>query len=68
MTYEEFLNIPVSVYDDLETILLLKQKHFMDITTQEIEIWEHMERFAQEQDKSTDLRMQKRKLEELFRK
>jgi len=68
MTYEEFLNNPGGVLRDWETILLLKQKHFMDITTQEIEIWNHMERFAQEQDKSADLRMQKRKLEELFRK
>jgi hypothetical protein len=68
MTYEEFLDIPVSVLKDLETILILKDKYHMDITTQEREICEHINRFAEEQNKSAELRKQKRKLEELFRK
>lgn len=68
MTYEEFFNIPVSVLRDLETILILKDKYHMDITTEEREICEHINRFADEQNKSAELRKQKRKLEELFRK
>lgn len=68
MTYEKFLNLPVSVLRDLETILILKDKYHMDITTEEREICEHINRFADEQNKSAELRKQKRKLEELFRK
>jgi hypothetical protein len=68
MTYEEFLDIPVSVLKDLETILILKDKYHMDITTQEREICEHINRFADEQNKSAELRKQKQELEKLFRK
>jgi hypothetical protein len=68
MTYEEFLNIPVSVLKDLETILILKDKYHMDITTEEREICEHINRFADEQNKSAELRKQKQELEKLFRK
>ena len=68
MTYEEFLNIPVSVLKDLQTILILKDKYHMDITTEEREICEHINRFADEQRKSAELRKQKQQLEELFKK
>ena len=68
MTYEEFLNIPCGVLKDLQTILILKDKYHMHITTQEREICEHINRFADEQNKSAELRKQKRKLEKLFRK
>jgi hypothetical protein len=68
MTYEEFLNIPVGVLKDLQTILILKDKYHMDITTQEIKICEHINRFADEQDKSSALRKQKQQLEKLFKK
>ena len=68
MTYEDFLNIPVSVLKDLQTILILKDKYHMDITTEEREICEHINRFAEEQNKSAELRKQKQQLEELFRK
>ena len=68
MTYEEFLNIPVSVLKDLEIIITLKVKYHMDITAQEREICEHINRFAEEQDKSAELYKQKQQLEKLFRK
>lgn len=68
MTYEEFLNIPVSVLKDLQTILILKDKYHMDITTEEREICEHINRFADEQNKSAELQKQKQELEKLFRK
>jgi len=68
MTYEEFLNIPGGVFKDLQTILILKSKYNMDTTSEEREIWEHIKRFDEEQSKSADLRMLKRKLEELFKK
>lgn len=68
MTYEEFLDIPVSVLKDLETILLLKSKYQMDLTSEERKICEHMERFYDEQVKSLELRKQKQQLEKLFRK
>jgi hypothetical protein len=68
MTYEEFLDIPVSVLKDLETILLLKSQYQMDITSQEGEIWEHLKRFYDEQTKSAELYKQKQQLEKLFRK
>jgi len=68
MTYEDFLNIPVSVLKDLQTILILKDKYHMDITTEERKICEHINRFADEQIKSAELRKQKQELEKLFRK
>ena len=68
MTYEDFLNIPGGVLKDLQTILILKGKYHMDITTQEREICEHINRFADEQNKSAELWKQKQELEELFRK
>jgi len=68
MTYEEFLNIPGGVLKDLQTILILKDKYHMDITTQEIKICEHINRFSDEQDKSFVLRKQKQQLEKLFKK
>ena len=68
MTYEEFLNIPVSVLKDLQTILILKDKYHMDITSEERKICEHINRFAEEQSKSAELRKQKQQLEKLFRK
>ena len=68
MTYEEFLNIPVSVLRDLETILILKDKYHMDLTTEEREICEHINRFADEQIKSAELWKQKKQLENLFKK
>jgi len=67
MTYEEYLNIPVNTLNDLETILLLKSKHCMEITAQEKEIWEHMMRFYSEKTKSYELREEKQKLEKLFK-
>ena len=68
MTYEDFLNIPGGVLKDLRTILILKDKYHMDITTEERKICEHINRFADEQNKSAELRKQKQQLEELFRK
>jgi len=68
MTYEDFLNIPVSVLKDLQTILILKDKYHMDITTEERKICEHINRFADERRKSAELWKQKEQLEKLFRK
>ena len=68
MTYEDFLNIPGGVLKDLQTILILKDKYHMDITTEEREICEHINRFADEQRKSTELYKQRQQLEELFKK
>ena len=68
MTYEDFLNIPVSVLKDLQTILTLKDKYHMDITTEERKICEHINRFADERRKSAELWKQKEQLEKLFRK
>jgi prephenate dehydrogenase len=68
MTYEEFLNIPGGVLKDLQTILILKDKYHMDITTEEREICEHINRFADERRKSAELYKQRQQLEELFRK
>jgi hypothetical protein len=68
MTYEEFLNIPVSVLKDLQTILILKDKYHMDITSEERKICEHINRFADEQRKSAELWKQKEQLEKLFKK
>lgn len=68
MTYKDFLNIPGGVLKDLQTILILKDKYHMDITTEEREICEHINRFADEQRKSAELWKQKQELEELFRK
>jgi len=60
MTYEEFLNIPGGVFKDLKTILILKDKYHMDITTEEREICEHISRFADERRKSAELWKQKK--------
>ena len=68
MTYEEFLNIPVSVLRDLETILILKDKYHMDTTAEEREFLEHISKFGEEQIKSDELRKQKKQLENLFKK
>ena len=67
MTYDEFLNIPVSVLKDLETIILLKSQYQLETTSQELEIYEHMIKFYDEQKKSYELRGQKQKLEKLFK-
>lgn len=66
MTYDEFLDIPVSVLKDLETILLLKSQYQMEITSEERKICEHMERFYDEQIKSYELYIKKQQLEKLF--
>lgn len=66
MTYDEFLDIPVSVLKDLETILLLKSHYQMEITSEERKICEHMERFYDERVKSVELHKQKQKLEKLL--
>ena len=66
MTYDEFLNIPVSVLRDLETILLLKSQYQLETTSQELEIYEHLIKFHDEQRKSYELRKQKRQLEKLL--
>ena len=68
MTYEEFLDIPVSVLKDLETILILKDKYHMDITKQEEELCRHISKCYGEQIKSYELFKNKEKLERLFRK
>lgn len=68
MTYEEFLDIPVSVLKDIKTILILKDKYHMDITTEERQICEHINKFADEQKKSYELNKQRRELEKLFEK
>ena len=66
MTYDEFLDIPVGVLKDLETILLLKSKYQMDLTSEERKICEHMDRFYDEQVKSLELNKQKQQLEKLL--
>ena len=66
MTYDEFLDIPVGVLKDLETILLLKSKYQMDLTSEERKICEHMNRFYDEQVKSLELHKQKQQLEKLL--
>lgn len=68
MTYEEFLNIPISVIKDLQTILILKNKYHMDITTEERQICEHINNFADERKKSYELTKKKQQLEKLFLK
>ena len=67
MTYEEFLNIPVSVLKDIKTILILKDKYHMDITTEERQICEHINKFADEHKKSYELLQKKQQLEKLFK-
>ena len=67
MTYDEFLNIPVSVLKDLETILFLKSQYQLETTSQELEVYEHIIKFYDEQKKSYELRGQKQKLEKLFK-
>jgi hypothetical protein len=68
MTYEEFLDIPESVLKDLKVIIILKEKHNMDMTAEEKEICEHIDRFADERKKSVKLNKQRRQLEKLFEK
>ncbi len=68
MTYEEFLNIPVSVLKDLETILILKDKYHMDITKQEEELCRHISKCYNERIASLELLQKKQQLEKLFRK
>jgi hypothetical protein len=68
MTYEEFLNIPVSVLRDLETILILKDKYHMDITKQEEELCRHISKCYDERIASLELLQKKQQLEKLFRK
>ena len=68
MTYEDFLNIPVSVLKDLQTILILKDKHNLDITKQEEDLCRHISKYYGEQIKSYELFKNKEKLEKLFRK
>lgn len=68
MTYDEFLNIPVIVLKDLETILILKDRYHMDITSEERELCEYFTRFCNEREKSVELSKQKSQLEKLFKK
>jgi hypothetical protein len=68
MTYEEFLNIPVTVLKDLETILILKDKYHMDITKQEEELCRHIIKCYDERIESLELLQKKQQLEKLFRK
>lgn len=68
MTYEEFLNLPVAVLKDLETILILKDKYHMDITEQEEELCKHITKCYDERLASLELSQNKEKLERLFRK
>ena len=68
MTYDEFLNIPIIVLKDLETILILKNRYHMDITSEERELCEYITRFRNEQEKSVELSKQKSQLEKLFKK
>tara|TARA_R110000868_G_scaffold373587_1_gene637788 strand:- start:265 stop:465 length:201 start_codon:yes stop_codon:yes gene_type:complete len=49
MTYEEFLNMPVSFIDDMAKLLIIKQKYRMSFTEEEKQInnyiltyWEEM--------------------------
>ena len=68
MTYEEFLDIPFSSLKDIETILILKDKHNMDITKQEEELCRHISKCYNERIASLELLQKKQQLEELFRK
>ena len=68
MTYDEFLNIPVSVLKDLKTILILKNRYHMEITSEERKLCEYARRFCDEQEKSSELLKQKQQLEKLFKK
>jgi hypothetical protein len=68
MTYEEFLDIPDSVLKDLKVIIILKEKHNMDMTAEEKEICEHIDRFSNERKNSAELNKQRRQLEKLFEK
>jgi len=61
MTYDEFLNIPVSALKD-------KDRYNMDITSEERELCEYITRFCNEQEKSVELSKQKSQLEKLFKK
>jgi hypothetical protein len=66
MTYEEFLNLPVAVLKDLETILILKGKYHMDITKQEEELFKHITKCYDERIASLELSQNKEKLERLL--
>jgi hypothetical protein len=68
MTYEEFLNLPVSVLRDLEIIFILKDKYHMDITKQEEELCRHISKCYDERIASLELLQKKQQLEELFKK
>ena len=68
MTYEEFLDIPFSSLKDIETILILKDKHNMDITKQEEDLCRHISKYYGEQIKTYELFKNKENLERLFRK
>lgn len=67
MTYEEFLNIPVSAIKDLETIFHLKQKWGLDFTPEEVEICKHILTYYKERVKSAKLSNKKQELEKLFK-
>ena len=54
MTYEEFLNIPVSAIKDLETIFCLKLKWELDFTPEEVELFKHILTYYKEQVKSAE--------------
>ena len=68
MTYEEFLDIPFSSLKDIETILILKDKHNLDITKQEEELCRHISKCYNERIASLELLQKKQQLEKLFRK
>lgn len=42
MTYEEFLDMPTTFIDDVEKVLIIKQKYRMDFTEQEKQINNHI--------------------------
>ncbi len=68
MTYEEFLDVPDNILKDLKVIIILKEKHNMDMTAEEKEICKHIDRFAFERKNSKELNKKRRELEKLFEK
>ena len=58
----------IKTLKDIETILLLKDKHNLDITKQEQDLCRHISKYYGEQIKSYELFKNKEKLEKLFRK
>ena len=42
MSYEEFLDQPVSFIDDMSNLIIIKQKYRMDFTEKEKQINNHM--------------------------